>query len=131
TAFCKQLRFREVKFIPISAMHGDNVVHASTKMPWFNAGTILEYLETVPVQAAINTEDFRFTVQYVLRPNLDYRGLCGTIASGSVRKGDTLMTLPSRKKSRVLSNDTYYGELEEARPPMAVTIRLEDEIDSS
>lgn len=131
TAFCKQLRFREVKFIPISAMHGDNVVHASTKMPWFSGGTILEYLETVPVQAAINKEDFRFPVQYVLRPNLNYRGFSGTIASGSVKKGDTLMTLPSRKKSRVLSIDTYDGELDEARAPMAVTIRLEDEIDSS
>ena len=129
--FCKPLHFNEVKFIPISAMFGDNVVHASVKTPWYTGGTILEYLEKVPVQAAINKEDFRFPVQYVLRPNLNYRGFSGTIASGTVKKGDTLMTLPSGKKSKVLSIDTYDGELEEARAPMAVTIRLEDEIDSS
>lgn len=131
TEFCSQLRFNEVKFIPISAKLGDNVVHASEKTPWYSGGTILEYLEQVPVRAGINSEDFRYPVQYVLRPNLDYRGFSGTIASGSVKKGDTLMTLPSRKKSKVLSIDTFDGELDAAYAPMAVTIRLEDEIDSS
>ncbi len=131
SGFCERLRFNEVKFIPISAVFGDNVVHTSEKTPWYKGGTILEYLETVPVQAAINKEDFRFPIQYVLRPNLNYRGFSGTIASGSVKKGDTLVTLPSGKKSKVLSIDTYDGELEEARAPMAITIRLEDEIDSS
>lgn len=131
SGFCEQLRFNEVKFIPISAKNGDNVVHPSDKTPWYQGGTILQYLETVPVQAAINKKDFRFPVQYVLRPNLNYRGFAGTIASGSINKGDTVMTLPSRKKSRVLAIDTYDGELETARAPMAVTIRLEDEIDSS
>jgi bifunctional enzyme CysN/CysC len=131
SAFCAQLRFNEVKFIPISAKLGDNVVHTSDKMPWYTGGTILEYLERVPVRAGINETDFRYPVQYVLRPNLNYRGFSGTIASGVVRKGDTLMSLPSRKKSQVIAIDTYDGEFEEARAPMAVTIRFADEIDTS
>ncbi len=129
--FCRQLRFQEVKFIPISARDGDNVVHHSENTPWYSGGTILEYLEKVPVRAGINNEDFRYPIQYVLRPNLNYRGFSGTIASGSVKKGDTLMSLPSRKTSKVLSIDTFDGELEAAYAPMAITIRLEDEIDSS
>ncbi len=129
--FCGQLRFQEVKFIPISARDGDNVVHHSKNTPWYSGGTILEYLEKVPVRAGINSEDFRYPIQYVLRPNLNYRGFSGTIASGSVKKGDTLMSLPSRKTSKVLSIDTFDGELETAYAPMAITIRLEDEIDSS
>ena len=129
--FCSPLRFNEVKFIPISAMLGDNVVHSSEKTPWYDGGTILEYLERVPVQAGINKTDFRFPVQYVLRPNLNYRGFSGTIASGRVKKGDTLLSLPSRKKSKVIAIDTMDGEFEEAGAPMAVTIRFADEIDTS
>ena len=129
--FCEQLRFREVKFIPISAKLGDNVVHPSEKTPWYKGGTILEYLESVPVRAGINETDFRYPVQYVLRPNLNYRGFSGTIASGTVRKGDVLMSLPSRRKSKVIAIDTFDGEFEEAKAPMAVTIRLADEIDTS
>jgi bifunctional enzyme CysN/CysC len=129
--FCSQLRFNEVKFIPISAMLGDNVVHGSEKTPWYDGGTILEYLERVPVHAGINQKDFRYPVQYVLRPNLNYRGFAGTIASGTVKKGDTLLSLPSRKKSKVVAIDTMDGEFEEARAPMAVTIRFADEIDTS
>ena len=129
--FCEPLRFREVKFIPISARDGDNVVHASEKTPWYDGGTILEYLERVPVRAGINETDFRYPVQYVLRPNLDYRGFSGTIASGKVKKGDVLMSLPSRKKSKVVAIDTFDGEFEEAKAPMAVTIRFADEIDTS
>lgn len=129
--FCSQLRFNEVKFIPISAMFGDNVVHDSDKTPWYEGGTILQYLEQVPVHAGINMDDFRYPVQYVLRPNLDYRGFSATIASGVVKKGDTLMSLPSRKKSQVIAIDTMDGEMESARAPMAVTIRFADEIDTS
>jgi bifunctional enzyme CysN/CysC len=95
--FCEQLRFNEVKFIPMSAKNGDNVVHSSENTPWYDGGTILQYLETVPDQAAINKTDFRFPIQYVLRTNLNYRGFAGTIASGSINKGDTVMTLHSRK----------------------------------
>src|SRR5690606_35128982 len=137
SAFTGQLGFREVKFIPISATKGINVVHGSDVTPWYpkttaaGGGTLLEFLETVPVDAGINRTDFRFPIQYVIRPNLDYRGFSGTIASGSVKKGDAVITLPSRQKSRIRSIDTFDGEIERAAAPMAVTIRLEDEIDSS
>ncbi len=130
-AFCANLRFNEVKFIPISAKLGDNVVHSSDKTPWYAGGTILQYLETVPSMAGINQKDFRYPVQYVLRPHLNYRGFSGTIASGSVKKGDTLVSLPSGKKSKVISIDTMDGEFEIAKAPMAVTIRFADEIDTS
>ncbi|HSC87977.1 MAG TPA: sulfate adenylyltransferase subunit CysN, partial [Polyangiaceae bacterium] len=137
TAFTGRLGFREVKFIPISAKLGVNVVHSGREqVPWYaeaaeGGGTLLEYLETVPVDAGINKDDFRFPVQYVLRPNLDYRGFAGTIASGSVKKGDVVLTLPSRKQSKVIAIDTFDGELERAWAPMAVTLRLQDEIDIS
>ncbi|HXS18458.1 MAG TPA: GTP-binding protein, partial [Polyangiaceae bacterium] len=131
SAFCAQLRFHEVKFIPISAKLGINIVHESEKTPWYNGGTILQYLERVPVRAGINETDFRYPVQYVLRPHLNYRGFSGTIASGRVKKGDTLMSLPSGKMSQVIAIDTFDGEFEEASAPMAVTIRLADEIDTS
>jgi len=131
SAFCARLRFREVKFIPISAKVGDNVVHTSPQTAWYTGGTILQYLETVPVDAGINRKNFRFPIQYVLRPHLNYRGFSGTVAAGSVKKGDQILTLPSRKTSTVVGIDTFDGELEEAHAPMAVTLRLKDEIDSS
>lgn len=136
TTFTGQLGFREVKFLPISAKAGVNVVHASEQTPWYpraeaGGGTLLEYLETVPVDAGINRKNFRFPIQYVIRPNLDYRGFAGTVASGSVQVGDTLLSLPSRRTSKVKSLDSFDGEFARAAAPMAVTIRLEDEIDSS
>lgn len=136
SAFTNQLNFREVKFIPISAKLGVNVVHRGEQTPWYpeaqaGGGTLLEFLENVPVDAGINREDFRFPVQYVLRPNLNYRGFSGTIASGSLKKGDTVLVLPSRLSSQVVSIDTFDGELEEAFAPQAVTVRLADEIDIS
>jgi bifunctional enzyme CysN/CysC len=105
-------------------------------MTWYptadlGGGSLLEYLENVPVDAGINHENFRFPVQYVLRPHLNYRGFASTVASGSVKKGDTVMVLPSGKKSRVVSIDTFDGELEVAHAPRAVTLRLQDEIDIS
>jgi bifunctional enzyme CysN/CysC len=135
-AFAGRLGFDEVKFIPISAKLGDNVVHRSEKMPWYptadlGGGALLEYLENVPVDAGINHEHFRFPVQYVLRPHLNYRGFASTVASGSVKKGDTVMVMPSGKKSKVVSIDTFDGELEVAHAPRAVTLRLQDEIDIS
>ncbi len=129
--FCARLNFHNVIFIPISALKGDNVVHASDSMPWYSAGTLLEHLETVPVERDANQRDFRFPVQYVLRPNLDYRGFASSIASGSVRKGDRVLILPSRKVTRVAGVDAFEGELASASAPMSVTLRLTEEIDVS
>lgn len=100
-------------------------------LPWYTGKCLLDYLETVPIDLDRNYDDFRYPVQYVLRPNLDFRGFCGKVASGVVRKGDTVMALPSRKTSKVKSIVTYEGEIEEAFPPLCVTITLEDEIDIS
>ena len=117
--------------IPLSALDGDNVVEKSERTPWYTGKCMLDYLETVPIDLDRNYDDFRYPVQYVLRPNLDFRGFCGKVASGVVRKGDTVMALPSRKTSKVKSIVTYEGEIEEAFPPLCVTITLEDEIDIS
>jgi bifunctional enzyme CysN/CysC/sulfate adenylyltransferase subunit 1 len=127
----KELRFRETRFFPISAVDGDNVVHASERTPWHEGDTLLAYLEQVPVDADQNRDDFRFPVQYVLRPDLNYRGFCGQVASGVVAPGDEIMVLPSGKRSRVLSIDSFEGPLAEAFAPMSVTLRLKDEIDIS
>jgi sulfate adenylyltransferase large subunit len=129
--FASKLRFKEVRFIPISAKLGDNVVHPSSKMPWHDGGTFLEYLESVPVAADRNYADFRFPVQNVIRPNLDYRGFAGEVASGVLKPGDTVMVLPSRKTSTVKSVDTFAGPLEEANPSTSVVVTLKDEIDIS
>jgi bifunctional enzyme CysN/CysC len=129
--FTAQLKFKGVTFIPISALAGDNVVHRSTKMPWYDGVTLLEHLESVPIASDVNQEDFRFPVQYVMRPDLNYRGFAGTIASGIVKKGDPVMVLPSRKTSKVVAIDTFDGELESAYAPMSVTLKLAEEIDIS
>jgi bifunctional enzyme CysN/CysC len=129
--FTASLGFLDIKFIPISALQGDNCVHPSAHMPWYQGGTLLEYLEHVPVQSHHNFDDFRFPVQYVQRPNLDYRGFAASVASGVVKKGDRVMVLPSGKQSKVLAIDTFDGEVAAAFPPMSVTLRLEDEIDIS
>ncbi len=129
--FVGQLGFRGAVFIPISALAGDNVVHRTRAMPWYDGVTLLEHLETVPVASGVNQENFRFPVQSVLRPDLDYRGFSGVIASGVVEQGDTVMVLPSRKKSTVASIDTFEGALPKAFAPMSVTLRLADEVDVS
>ena len=126
-----QLGIEDVTCFPISAKLGDNVVEKSDRTPWFEGTSLLEFLETVPIDRDRNMQDFRFPVQYVLRPNLDFRGFCGKVASGVIHKGDEIMALPSKKKSRVKSIVTYDGELEEAFCPQCVTITLEDEIDIS
>ena len=125
------LGIEDVTCFPISAKEGDNVVEKSDRTPWYEGTSLLEYLETVPIDRDRNMQDFRFPVQYVLRPNLDFRGFCGKVASGVIHKGDEIMALPSRKKSRVKSIVTYDGELEYAFCPQCVTITLEDEIDIS
>ena len=129
--FTRDLDMGNLTFIPISALKGDNVVHASEEMPWYEGDTLMWMLENAKISADRNFEDFRFPVQYVNRPNLDFRGYCGTIASGIVRKGDHITALPSGKSSTVKSIVTYDEELEHAFTPMAITITLEDEIDIS
>ena len=129
--FCQKLGFVEMLFIPISALKGDNVVNKSENMPWYKGVSIIEYLENVYIASDVNYQDFRFPVQLVSRPNREFRGYMGTIASGVIRKGEEVIVLPSMKKTRVKSIVTYDGELDEAYTPMAVTITLEDEIDIS
>ena len=131
TGFVAKLGIPDVQFIPMSALKGDNVVEPSAAMPWYDGRPLLNHLEAVHIASDRNLAEMRFPVQYVLRPNLDFRGFAGTIASGIIRKGDEVMALPSGKKSRVASIVTYDGELEEAFAPMAITVTLEDEIDVS
>lgn len=129
--FASRLDSTDLHFIPISALLGDNVVEPSENMPWYRGSTLMNFLETVYIGSDRNLEDFRFPVQLVLRPNLDFRGFSGTIASGIIRKGDEVMALPSRKKSRVKDIVTFDGNLDEAFAPLSVTLTLEDEIDIS
>jgi len=130
-AFAARLELPDVHFLPISALKGDNVVTNSAHMPWYTGSPLMTLLETVYIGSDRNLEDFRFPVQLVLRPHLDFRGFSGTIASGIIRRGDEVLSLPSRKRSRVKSIVTFDGELEEACAPQSVTLTLEDEIDSS
>lgn len=131
SSFVSNLNFADVTYIPISALLGVNIVNPSERTPWYDGPTVIGFLETVKISDDRNYDDFRLPVQYVLRPNLDYRGFAGQIASGVVRRGDEIMVLPSGKTSRVKAIDTYDGELEEAMAPLSITIRLEDEIDCS
>jgi sulfate adenylyltransferase large subunit len=130
-AFAAQIDAGDIVYIPISALDGDNVVNRSQRTPWYDGPALLEHLETVPIARDINLTDLRFPVQYVIRPNLDFRGFAGTLASGVVRRGDDITVLPSGRTSRVKSIVTWEGELEEAYAPMSVTVCLEDEIDVS
>ena len=132
TAFTADLGFRSVDFLPVSALFGVNIVEpAQNKMPWYDGHTVLRYLETVEISQVYNSEQFRFATQYVLRPNLDYRGYAGQIGSGTIKKGDPIVVLPSGVQSRIEAIDTFDGELEEAFAPMSVTLRLTDEVDCS
>lgn len=132
-AFAKQINLMDdsIYFVPMSALKGDNVVNHSEHMPWYDGKSLMEILETVEIAADRNVKDLRFPVQYVNRPNLNFRGFAGTLASGVVRKGDDVFVLPSRKTSKVKSIVTYEGELEQAIPGQAITLTLEDEIDIS
>ena len=129
--FVAPLDIPDVTCIPLSALEGDNVVTNSERTPWYKGPSLLDFLETVHIDNDHNFKDFRFPVQYVLRPNLNFRGFCGKVASGIIRRGDEVMALPSRKKSRIKSIVTYDGELDYAFPPQSVTLTLEDEIDVS
>ena len=131
TAFASRLELPDVHFMPLSALKGDNVVTSSPQMPWYQGPPLMHLLETVYIGSDRNLEDFRFPVQLVNRPNLNFRGFCGTIASGIVRAGDEIMALPSRKTSRVKEIVTQDGNFPEAFAPSSVTLTLEDEIDIS
>src|SRR5581483_11033164 len=129
--FARALDFRELRFIPISALDGDNVVSASARTPWYEGPSLLDYLETAPAAEDHDAQPFRFPVQYVIRPTLDFRGYAGQVAAGVVRPGDAVTVLPSGRTSRVRSIVTYDGDLAEAFAPMSVTLTLEDELDIS
>ncbi|WP_312230812.1 sulfate adenylyltransferase subunit CysN [Pseudomonas sp.] len=132
-AFAEKIDLRPttLEFVPMSALKGDNVVNKSERSPWYSGQSLMEILESVEVAGDRNFDDLRFPVQYVNRPNLNFRGFAGTLASGIVRKGDEVIALPSGKGSRVKSIVTYEGELEQAGPGQAITLTLEDEIDVS
>ena len=129
--FVTKLGVREVCCIPVSALRGDNVVQPSTAMPWYKGPTLLQHLEQVKVDADYNLRDFRFPVQYVNRPHLDFRGFCGTIAAGQVRPGDEVVALPSGRRSHVERIVTAEGDVDQAAIGQAVTLTLADEIDIS
>jgi len=118
-------------FVPMSALKGDNVVNRSERAPWYEGQSLMEILESVEIAGDRNFDDLRFPVQYVNRPNLNFRGFAGTLASGIVRKGDEVTVLPSGKRSKVKSIVTFDGELQQATPGEAITLTLEDEIDVS
>jgi bifunctional enzyme CysN/CysC len=130
--FASRLDIPDLHFMPISALLGENVVDRSENMTWYDGPTLMSFLnDTIEIGSDRNLRDFRFPVQNVLRPDLDFRGFAGTIASGIVRVGDEIISLPSRKTSRVKEIVTFDGNLEEAFAPMSVTLTLEDEIDTS
>ena len=131
SAFVAELGIHDVRFVPISALAGDNVVDKSEKLPWYEGATLMHILENVHIASDRNLRDFRYPVQYVNRPDHTFRGYCGTIASGKVRCGDEIVVLPSGQRSSVASIVTFDGNLEEAHAPMAVTLTLADEIDVS
>jgi bifunctional enzyme CysN/CysC len=135
SAFATKLEVPDLTVIPISALKGDNVVNRSENMPWFNGPSLLHHLEKVHIASDRNLVDVRFPVQHVIRPhsndNHDFRGYAGQVASGVMKPGDEVMVLPSGFTSRIASIETADGPLEEAFPPLSVTVRLEDELDVS
>jgi bifunctional enzyme CysN/CysC len=135
TNFAAKLDITDLGFVPISALEGDNVVERSANMPWFDGQPLLGHLEDVHIASDRNLVDNRFPVQYVIRPqsaeHRDYRGFAGSIVGGIFRQGDEVMVMPSRKASKIAAIDTPNGEVAQAFPPMAVTLRLEDQLDVS
>ena len=129
--FVTKLGIPDVDFIPISALHGDNVVDLSDKMPWYHGPGVLEFLESVHIGSDGNFEDLRFPVQYVLRPDQKFRGFSGKLSSGILTRGDRIMAIPSNKSSFMKEIVTYDGKPEMAFTPQSLTVILEDEIDIS
>jgi sulfate adenylyltransferase subunit 1 len=134
-AFASKLDSIDIQFLPISALHGDNVVDRSSNMPWYQGPTLLYLLENIHIASDQNHIDCRFPVQYVIRPmsneHHDYRGFAGRVAGGVFKKGDKVTVLPGGFQSKVKSIDTFSGPVDEAFAPMSVTLTLEDEIDIS
>lgn len=130
-AFAEQLSIEDIQFVPISALDGDNVVNKSDNTPWYDGDTLMHMLETTEISSDQNNDDFRFPVQYVNRPDLNFRGFAGTVVSGQIKKGDEVTTLPSGKTSRVKAIVGFSGEQDMAHAPLATTLTLEDEIDIS
>ncbi|MEO1983729.1 MAG: sulfate adenylyltransferase subunit CysN, partial [Fuerstiella sp.] len=131
SAFSRRLDLPDLHFIPLSALNGDNVVDRSENMAWYNGSTLMNRLESVYIGSDRNLLDFRMPVQWVNRPNLDFRGFCGTIASGIIRKGDEVMVMPSKKTTHIKEIVTQDGNMDEAYAPLAVTLTFEDEVDAS
>ncbi|MEH6626850.1 MAG: sulfate adenylyltransferase subunit CysN [Motiliproteus sp.] len=129
--FAQDLNLNDVRFVPMSALKGDNVVNVSEDMSWYQGQPLMSLLENIEIASDRNMDDLRFPVQYVNRPNLDFRGYCGTVASGVVKPGDAVTILPSGKSSKIAAIVTYDGNLDQAFAPMSVTLTLEDEIDVS
>jgi bifunctional enzyme CysN/CysC len=129
--FASRLDLPDLHFIPIAALHGENLVDPSPNMSWYRGSTLMNFLESVYIGSDRNLEDFRLPIQFVNRPNLDFRGFSGTLASGIIRKGDEIMVLPSKRTSKVKRIVTFDGDLEEAFTPQSITVVLEDEIDCS
>jgi bifunctional enzyme CysN/CysC len=133
--FAAKLDVHDLAFIPISALKGDNVVERSANMPWYEGPSLLHQLESVHIASDRNLIDCRFPVQYVIRPRddrfHDYRGYAGQVAGGTYKRGDEVVVLPSGFSSRIAAIETASGPVEEATPPMSVTIRLEDDLDIS
>lgn len=133
--FSSKLYVKDVRFLPMSALDGDNVVNRSENMPWYDGAPLLHTLETLHISSDLNKIDTRFPVQTVLRPQsegfIDYRGYAGRMASGILRPGDEVVVMPSGFTSKVKSIDTDKGELEEAFAPMSISVTLEDDIDVS
>jgi sulfate adenylyltransferase subunit 1 len=129
--FSKQLTIPDITFIPLSALDGDNVVNNSENTPWYTGPVLMSMLEDIQISSDSNVDDFRFPVQYVNRPNLNFRGFAGTVVSGQINVGDAVTTLPSGKTSKVKSIVSFEGEQPYAYTPQATTITLEDEIDIS
>jgi bifunctional enzyme CysN/CysC len=135
TAFAAKLDITDLAIIPVSALHGDNIVTRSANMPWYEGPSLLHHLEHVHIASDRNLVDVRFPVQFVVRPQstvvTDYRGYAGQVASGVLKPGDEVMVMPSGFTTRISAIETADGPVAEAFPPMSVTIRLEDEIDIS
>lgn len=129
--FSQKLDIHDIVYIPVSALKGDNVVVKSKKMPWYDGTTLLHYLENIHVTADRNLVDFRFPVQYIIRPHLDFRGFAGKIVSGTITPGEEVVVLPSGKSSSIKSISAYDGDLREAFCPQSVVLSLNDEVDVS
>ncbi len=130
-AFAEKLRIGDLSFIPVSALLGDNVVDPSRKMPWYEGATLLHHLENVSIGAARNLVDFRFPVQYVIRPNQDFRGYAGRVASGTLQPGEEVVVLPSGRRTKIRTVETADGPVEECAAGDSVVLTTEDEVDIS